>query len=65
MGPVWPFKKKKPAKPSISRSSYMRNVVEYERKTGKKESEKEEEKHLKDKKFLDAKKLLSKKGNEN
>ncbi len=65
MGPVWPFKKKKPAKPSISRSSYMRNVVEYERKTGKKGGEKKEENHLKEKKFLDAMKLLSKKGDDN
>ncbi len=37
----------------------MKNVVEYERKSGKKESKKEEE-HLKNKKFLDAMKLLSK-----
>ena len=61
MGPVWPFKKKKPAKPNISRSSYMKNVVEYERKSGKKKDEKGEETHLKDRKFLDAMKLLSKK----
>jgi hypothetical protein len=60
MGPIWPFKKKKPTKPAISRTNYMTNVVEYEKKTGKKESKKEDKKHLKTKKFLDAMKLLSK-----
>tara|TARA_B100001989_G_C24451701_1_gene419316 strand:+ start:168 stop:437 length:270 start_codon:yes stop_codon:yes gene_type:complete len=59
MGPIWPFRKKKPDRPSISRKSYMKNVVEYERKTKKEEKEKEE--HLNDKKFIDALKLLSKK----
>ena len=63
MAPVWPFKKKKPAKPNISRSSYMKNVVEYERKSGKKKNSEDGESHLKDSKFLDAMKLLSKKGN--
>jgi hypothetical protein len=61
MGPIWPFKRKKLAKPAISRTNYMKNVVEYERKTGKKESKKDEKSHLESKKFLDAKKLLSKK----
>tara|TARA_B100000029_G_C17382687_1_gene890372 strand:+ start:599 stop:796 length:198 start_codon:yes stop_codon:yes gene_type:complete len=65
MAPPWPFKKKKPAKPNISRSSYMKNVVEYERKSGKKESQGKDESHLKDRKFLDAMKLLSNKGDEN
>ena len=60
MGPIWPFKKKKPTKPAISRTNYMTNVVEYEKKTGKKESNIEDKKHLKTKKFLDAMKLLSK-----
>lgn len=60
MVPVWPFKKKKSAKPAISRTNYMKNVVEYEKKTGKKESNKEDKKHLKTKKFLDAMELLSK-----
>jgi hypothetical protein len=60
MGPVWPFKKKKPAKPTISRTRYMKNVVEYERETGKKGRKKEDHSHLKSKKFLDAKRLLSK-----
>ena len=59
MGPIWPFKKKKPAKPAISRTNYMKNVVEYEKKSGKKES-KDDKSHLESKKFLDAKKLLSK-----
>ena len=40
MGPIWPFRKKKPDRPSISRKSYMKNVVEYERKTKKEEKEK-------------------------
>ena len=65
MGPIWPFKKKKTPKPSISRSSYMKNVVEYERKTGKEHGKKDEQHHLKNKKFLDAKKLLSKGKEEN
>ena len=60
MGPIWPFKKKKPTKPAISRTNYMTNVVEYDKKAGKKESKKDDEKHLKTKKFLDAMKLLSK-----
>ena len=60
MGPIWPFKKKKPKKPAISRTNYMTNVVEYEKKTGKKEGKKEDKNHLKTKKFLDAMKLLSK-----
>ena len=38
----------------------MKNVVEYEKKTGKKEGKKEEKDHLESKKFLDAMKLLSK-----
>mgnify|MGYP001294223869 FL=1 len=38
----------------------MKNVVEYEKKTGKKEGKKEEKSHLESKKFLDAMKLLSK-----
>ncbi|MBF93065.1 MAG: hypothetical protein CMB78_04755 [Euryarchaeota archaeon] len=59
MGPVWPFRKKKTAKPDISRKSYMKNVVEYERKTGKDKTRKSEE-HLKEKKFLEAMKLLKK-----
>ena len=59
MGPIWPFKKKKKAKPAISRTSYMKNVVEYEKKSGKKESKNEDKSHLESKKFLDAMKLLS------
>ncbi|MBI87666.1 MAG: hypothetical protein CMB67_01375 [Euryarchaeota archaeon] len=59
MGPAWPFRKKKTAKPDISRKTYMKNVVEYERKTGKEKSQEKEE-HLKEKKFLDAMKLLKK-----
>jgi len=61
MVPAWPFKKKKPAKPSLSRTKYVTNVVEYERKKGKETMAQEEESHLKNKKFLDAMKLLSKK----
>ena len=60
MGPIWPFKKTKPAKPAISRTNYMKNVVEYEKKSGKKESKDDDKSHLESKKFLDAKKLLSK-----
>jgi hypothetical protein len=60
MGPIWPFKKKKKAKPVISRTNYMKNVVEYEKKSGKKESKNEDKSHLESKKFLDAMKLLSK-----
>ena len=60
MGPIWPFKKKKPAKPTISRTKYMKNVVQYEKKSGKKESKNEDKSHLENKKFLDAMKLLSK-----
>ena len=36
MGPIWPFKKKKSSKSKVSRTNYMRNVVEYEKKSGKK-----------------------------
>jgi hypothetical protein len=60
MAPIWPFKKKKKAKPAISRTNYMKNVVEYEKKSGKKESKNEDKSHLESKKFLDAMKLLSK-----
>ena len=60
MAPIWPFKKKKKAKPAISRTNYMKNIVEYEKKSGKKESKNEEKGHLESKKFLDAMKLLSK-----
>jgi len=38
----------------------MRNVVEYEKKSGKKEEKKDDEIHLKNKQFLNAMKLLSK-----
>jgi hypothetical protein len=58
--PFWPFKKK-PTKSRISRQKYVSNVVEYERKTDKEKRENKEESHLKDGKFLDAMKLLSKK----
>lgn len=60
MVPAWPFKKK-PKKPSISRTKFVSNVVEYDRKTEKEIRESKEENHLKNKKFLDAMKLLSKK----
>ena len=36
MGPIWPFKKKKPSKSKVSRANYMRNVVEYEKKSERK-----------------------------
>ena len=62
MGPIWPFKKKKPSKSKVSRTNYMRNVVEYEKKSGKNEEKKEDKSHLENKKFLDAMKLLSKDG---
>ena len=60
MGPVWPFNKKKPSKSKVSRTNYMRNVVEYEKKTGKKEEKKDDKRHLKNNQFLNAMKLLSK-----
>ena len=60
MGPIWPFKKKKPSKSKVSRTNYMRNVVEYEKKSGKNEEKKDDNSHLENKKFLDAMKLLSK-----
>ena len=60
MGPVWPFKKKKPSRLKVSRTNYMRNVVEYEKKTGKKEEKKDDKRHLKNNQFLNAMKLLSK-----
>lgn len=58
---VWPFKKKtgRP-KPNISRTKFVSNVVEYDRKSSK-EKANDEENHLKSKKFLDAMKLFSKK----
>ena len=37
----------------------MKNVVEYEKKSGKKDSKDDNKGHLKSKEFLDAKKLLS------
>ena len=60
MGPIWPFKKKKPSKSKVSRANYMRNVVEYKKKTGKKEEKKDDKRHLKNNQFLNAMKLLSK-----
>ncbi len=60
MVPAWPFRKKKPAKPSISRTKFVENVVEYERNSGKKGKSKEED-HLEQSKFLDALKVLTKK----
>ena len=60
---VWPFKKKTTQpKPSISRTKFVTNVVEYDRKSSK-EKASDEENHLKSRKFLDAMKLLSKKEN--
>mgnify|MGYP001278988633 FL=1 len=38
----------------------MRNVVEYEKKSGKKEGREDDKSHLKNKQFLNAMKLLSK-----
>ena len=61
MTPPWPFKKK-PAKSRLSRQKFVTNVVEYERETDKEAKGKASvESHLKDSKFLDAFKLLSKK----
>ncbi len=65
MGPIWPFKKKKPSKSKVSRTNYMRNVVEYEKKSGKKEEKKDDKSHLENKHFLKAMKLLSKDEDEN
>jgi hypothetical protein len=59
--PVWPFKKK-PVKSKISSQRFVTNVVEYERKGGKDaKARATNENHLKNRKFLDAMKLLSKK----
>ena len=38
----------------------MRNVIQYEKKSEKKEGENNDKDHLKNKQFLDAMKLLSK-----
>ena len=65
MGPVWPFNKKKLSKSKVSRTNYMRNVVEYEKKSGKKEEKKDDKSHLKNKQFLNAMKLLSEDEDEN
>ena len=66
MGPIWPFKKKKSSKSKVSRANYMRNVVEYEKKTGKKEEKKRMTKAiLRTQQFLNAIKLLSKDEGEN
>jgi hypothetical protein len=59
--PVWPFKKKS-VKPRVSRQKFVSNVVEYERKGVKDAKGRATDKsHLKNQKFLDAMKLLSKK----
>ena len=58
---MWPFKKKS-VKPRVSRQRFVTNVVEYERKGAKDAKDRAtDESHLKDRKFLDAMKLLSKK----
>tara|TARA_Y100001954_G_scaffold44983_1_gene46848 strand:- start:230 stop:427 length:198 start_codon:yes stop_codon:yes gene_type:complete len=59
MGPVWPFKKKNAPISKVSRTNYMRNVVEYEKKSGKEEEKKNDKSHLENKQFLKAMKLLS------
>ena len=43
----------------------MRNVVEYEKKSGKKEEKNDDKSHLKNKQFLNAMKLLSEEEDEN
>ena len=65
MGPVWPFKKKNAPISKVSRTNYMMNVVEYEKKSGKKEETKDDKSHLKNKQFLNAMKLLSEDEDEN
>ena len=61
MVPFWPFKKK-PPKSRISRQKFVTNVVEYERESEKEAKSKTREgDHLKDRKFLDAMKMLTKK----
>ena len=58
---MWPFKKKS-VKPRVSRQRFVTNVVEYEREGAKDAKDRAtDESHLKDRKFLDAIKLLSKK----
>ncbi len=59
MGPVWPFKKKNAPISKVPRTNYMRNVVEYEKKSGKEEEKKNDKSHLENKQFLKAMKLLS------
>ena len=64
MGPIWPFKKKKPSKSKVSRTNYMRNVVEYEKKN-RKQTKKDDKANLKNEEFSNAIKLLSKDEGEN
>ncbi|MBJ17744.1 MAG: hypothetical protein CMB66_05810 [Euryarchaeota archaeon] len=53
----WPFRKKETQKSRVSRKSYTRNIVQYERKSAKEEQEREDD-HLKKKKFSDAMDIL-------
>ncbi len=57
MTPIWPFKKKKSSS-QLKSSKFTENIVEYEKNIITKDSKKEENNHLKNKKFLDAMKLF-------
>ena len=58
MPPFWPFKKK-PRKSRLRKNDYTENIVEYERNTStKKDSKKDDNSHLNNKKFLNALKIL-------
>ena len=58
MSPFWPFKKK-PRKSRLRKNDYTENIVEYERNTStKKDSKKNDNSHLNNKKFLNALKIL-------
>lgn len=58
MSPFWPFKKK-PRKSRLRKNDYTENIVEYERNTStKKDSKKDDNSHLNNKKFLNALKIL-------
>ena len=58
MTPFWPFKKK-PRKSRLRKNDYTENIVEYERTTSSKKTDKDS--HLKDEKFLNALKILDRK----
>ena len=59
MAGIWPFKRKKKSR-GIKRTKYVENVVQYERKKGKKNAkESDENAHINNSTFNDALKVLS------